>query len=487
MIELRTLEGERIDLSSSAITIELSNAFFAANTIPRSGFSYPIQLANTSKNRKFFRFFDLLETSPTHPQIPVFMRINGRFYAEATLHLGLTSGSFSGHLLLKTAAINDKLDNKLTDIPFQVFNIGGEGDLASKFYSSGNDWRKNPYVFPPVKNNDFFSSVDGDRILNYSMALAFLSNSPEKWAPLVPCFYLCYVLENIAGHLNLNLSGDFAQHADVQKIVIPNPVGIGLPYGITISAKNHLPPLSLKEFFRELSFFFGVVVSIAEGNLNISFKKAVFEHLEYIDWTGKKKTIISQEFASPRDGYLLSADAVTPNEKDEVIVGNGKLKMNTKIASLPFCSIPRYFNSIPEDKCKGVLLPAGFKAVEKTKDLYLKPGEVPTFPLRLLFCNNGTSNAGQFFNLKMSGRNGLYEFAHRGWMEKTHAARVIKMRVLLNGADLQQLNESKIIRLKSISGAVGECMWRRLTFSASEGQNILPAEVELIVLNPSKI
>lgn len=491
-----TVNAERIDLASTVITIEQSNTFFASNTVLRGGFSYPIQLAHTSKNRRIFKFFDLLETNPSHPQIPVFMRMNGRFHTEAILQLGMASGGFSGHLLLKNAAINEKLDaSKLTDIRFPVFDIGDRDALWNNMVStrSKNKSSETPYTFLPTKNNDFFSSVDPkqDRVLNHSIGLAFQQNSPDKWAPIVPYFYLCNVLENMARYLNLNLCGDFAQHADVQKLVITNPVGLGLPYGIKINAKNHLPPLPLKEFFKELSIFFGTTVRIADSDLNISFKKSVFDRPMYMDWTGKKMSIISQEFTPIRDGFHLSADAEGLDQKDEVIVGNGKIKINAKVASLPFCSLQGHPNPIPEYKCKGVLLPHGFKADEKTKDLYAKPGEPPNFPLRLLFCNNDgapkSSNTGHYFNLKMSGRNGLYEFAHSPWMEKTHAARVIKIRVLLNGADLQQLDESKIIRLKSISGAVVECMWRRLTFSASEGQNIIPAEVELVVLNPSKI
>lgn len=494
MIELMTIDGERIDLASSAITIELTNTFFTPNNIFKSGFSYPIQLANTTKNRRIFKFFDLLETDSNCTQIPVFMRLSGKFHSSATLQLAMSATGFSGHLKLEEASVSERLEHKLTDIPFLVFDIGTIDALWVKVYATRfkNNWREIPYTFLLIKNNDFFTSSDGgdDRILNNSQGQAFLPNSLKHWAPTVPYFYLCYVLENIAKYLNLSLGGDFAQHVDVQKLVIANPIGFGTNHNIKLSAKYHLPSLLLKDFLKELSLFFGLAITTTSNELNISFKKSAIEQPDFLDWTAKEIAIMSQEFSDAKDGFQITTE-YDEQKKDEVVVGKGKQKMNSKVASLPFCINQASPHPIPEEKRKGALLPPGFSADPRNKEYYVKPGEPPIFPLRLIFCHNdGTaksSNTGSCFNLTMSGKQGLFEFAHSLWMEKTHAARVVKARVLLNAADLYGLNEQKIIRVKSSSGAVVECLWRRITYSISEGQKMIPVEVELVVLNPAKI
>ena len=499
MIELYTIEGEHIELISSEVTIELNNSLFNDGVNFKGSLSYPIDIAGSPKNRRLFGFSDFLEVGFKKDGLQVQVRAGSKILKRGLLTISVSESGFAGHLKLDIGSISDKIrELKLTSLPFKSFLLGKNlNEVTTKLLESAKNtnWREIPYTFLPTKNPDFIADFTKNNAPNSPPPLinsfkngAFVFTD-LKSTPIVPYFYLSYILSAIAGWLGFSLKGDFSLHPAVEKIVIYNPHCISIhtinpiqsPSYQAYSAcgQNHLPPLTVADFFKALCSFFCCRIKIDDmaKELDISWKKTVFEKPSYRDWREKLIAITGQE-ASPAAGYTLTTQVAKkldggPPEKDEYILGDGKLKIELKAGTLDFISenIPgeTAFWKIPTDKRVGDIASGDF-------------------PLQFLFTNGFQKHPtsgfeSPSFNLKISGEKGLFNFSHKRWFYQTRGGKLIKAKFLLHENDIHALKDEDIIYIKSDSGVSVACLLKKLTFmSAIRNQTAVLAEAELIVL-----
>ena len=534
MIELQTLQGEKIDLLSNTVTIELNNSLFHDGAQFKGSFSYPISLAMSANNIRLFEFANQLETAIKHVAIPVRVRIGSVAFKKAMMSLSVGANSFEGVLKMGIDGVNERIrTKKISDIKFTTFYIGGRDTQIRESMiqaAKNTDWQKIPYTFFPVSNPSFcgnsrekVSSLMSRRVslvnemsyYNGFCRFDIPNAANNQHGQIVPYFYLSYVLNEIAKWLGFDLKGDFLNHPDIKNIVIYNINSTRLTRvsslgneqgnefnrakGMHIAPNNHLPSLTIAEFFKAICSFFGCHIWVDEKNhsLNISWKKSVFDKRLHLDWS-KKMIRVEDQRLSESGGYLLSGQVNGSSPKDEVVFGQGKNKLEAQAGTLEFITakVPGWVGDglqwqIPSDTQTGNIIDPLFSDLEN----YTEESTKKTFPLRFLFYKGLTaavqhpqcSTQGQYFDLKISGDKGLFKFSHQHWLENTRETKNIKVKLMLNGNDLNQLNDQNIIILKSNNGATVECILKKLTFTSSKDQTTAIADAELVVLDSVRI
>lgn len=506
MIELRTLDGEIIELQSSEITIELNNSLFNDGVNFKGSLSYPINIAGSPKNRRLLGFADQLEVSLKSANIPVQVRLSSKTFKQCLLKIGVSENGFVGSLKLDIGSINDHIrELKFTDVPFKSIQLGnGITGIKNQMYKAAENtnWRVIPYTFFPVQNVDFFKDKKKDEqppLIN-AFKEEFVVSSPQDTTPVVPYFYLSYVLQELATWLGLTLKGDFAFNPLVGQIVVYNVSGIGSVADVKINAAQHLPSMRIADFFKALNSFFCVRIKVDDSRkeLDISWKKSTFEKPKYRDWREKLITVIDQQFQD-FDGYTISgqvdnsdSEKETIKKKDEVVFGPGKTKIEAKAGTLEFIPLPIDRYSTPTDKREGIVI--------QPNDTRIDTSTSSSIPLRLLFTTGCVdpknaaapkyprgSYVGESFDLKISGEKGLFNYAHQPWMNRIYASKIIKAKFLLDINDLNNLNDEDIIRIKSTNAVSVECLVKKLTFTTARHQNKILAEAELVILDTARL
>lgn len=518
MIELYNLEGEQFELASDEVTIELNNSLFNDGLSFKGSLSYPINLAFTAKNKRLLGFCDQLEVFFKTANMPVQVRFGSKAFKKCKLHIGVSEHCFVGSLKLDIGSISDRIrEVRLTEIPFKSFSLGTiPTEISSNMLTAAanTNWRNIPYTFIPTKNDDFLKNISASskekekaepEAQTPPLINSFLSSSfyfqDALCTPIVPYFYLPYILNQIAEWLGLTLKGDFSVHPDVEKIVLYNINGAVQNPDVKLTANKHLPDLLISDFFKALSSFFCCRIKVDDRQqfLDISWKKTVFETPIYRNWREKVVKVIDQRFCVD-DGYTLSSQKAggeqnaNQNPKDEVIVGAGKTKIEAKSGTLEFTrELMLYskteFWDIPMDKRAGNL------PIQPNSTNSSSQAKHSGFPLCFLFTQGIDGLSGKYpkasiegssFSLKISGNKGLYSYAHKAWLKRTFAARTLKASVLLNENDLHNLQDENIILIKSKSGVCVHCLIKKLTFTSFRHQTGVLTEVEMIVLDSER-
>lgn len=144
--------------------------------------------------------------------------------------------------------------------------------------------------FPTIVNESFYGTNGG--AISYGGRINdYLQTDPEIEgeyvdSPLVPMFFVSWVLKRIGEITGTKITGNFLTHPVWSKLILANlrEVEDG-----EITVKNHLPSLSLTGFILELrkianlKFDFNTV----EKTLNIDFWEDCLTAPTMADWTGK--------------------------------------------------------------------------------------------------------------------------------------------------------------------------------------------------------
>lgn len=503
MIELRTLNGENIDVNSTAITIELNNSLFNDGAVFKGSFSYPISLALSPNNIRLFKFANHLEVASKIVNIPVYVRVGCSVYKKALLQLSVGESTFEGTLKMDIGSISDSIRiTKLTEVPFKSHFLRG-GDVLKKNMldaAKNKNWQVIPYTFLPVFNPNFCGeSTDKKTPDNNSSINVYGVNGFDLpvWGvgglngtQIVPYFYLSYVLAELTKWLGFSLKGDFQTHPDVERIVIYN-LNSTFMGEMIIAANDHLPPISIGDFFKSLCAFFccRIKVDASKKEIDISWKKSIFIKPTYHNWHDKLIAITHHQLFDS-EGYTLSCPIDGGDDQqpvDKIRIGSGKKKIETNAGTLQFVEkkLENGNWKIPVDNRAGNISDPMFSRLSNYRIIEKRA----SFPLRFLFTEgivNGypkCTSDGAFFSLKMSGDSGLFEYAHKQWFQKTFESKILKARFLLTENDLNRLDDEDIIHLKSESGVTVACLIKKLTCTSYQDQNRFIAEAEMVVLD----
>lgn len=549
MFELKTLTGELIDLDKTDTTIELNNSLFNDGSKFTGSLSYPIDVSFTKRNKLLLGYAQAIETGVKATSIEVYAKIGGKSFRKCVLKVGVSDKAFDCNLEIDLGALNNYISNtKLAKIHFPTSHLGTtlpEIETNMMAAAVNLDWRVIPYTFFPVRNTQFTGEANSipsdypiwsedpenpvkvidpyakktdlinsvrveDGSVKFNVQTAFAT---EGLYHTTPFFYLPFILDKIASELGMILKGDFIQHPDVAKIVVYNVNDTFITrdnnfgfipeeqQGVFFSAADHLPDITISEFFKILCAYFCVRITpdIDGGELNISWKKSTFEKPVFLDWSEKLIQIRKQNFEIS-EGYTLSAevdklDIDKVQTTESIVVGAGKDKIDIKAGTLRMQEEPMldtgYLWNIPIANHPGNIVDPIFRELENYKQV----DNLNAFPVRFMVARGMATYGANPIPYPMGSQVGseisislskLNDFAIKPWFSRTYATKTATASFRLTPADICALEDDQIILFKGENGTTVQAIYEKLTFT-TKGEQQIAAEMDLMILDSAYI
>lgn len=333
MIGINIIGKGLLDLqSTTAVTFELISPLFK-DSVAETGYSYPLEIALTEKNKKLLGFLDRLDIAQDFTPYPCVFSLDGIQLFEATLNIT----NVNPHTKKAQAfLLSYEFDTEELDTPLRNIPLGGIRSIVPGLYASmhlhANDLLTatsdtNDYCFAPTYNalfyddrdinsgvvaphtyskvinlwdfhaQSYFFPVDENQILQDNVGAHYVLDTaplfveyPPKQSTFVPYFFVVSVLKYIAEYLgDYSLTGEWVADDAIKKLCIYNTFSLDsissltfTPFGpipfyksdADIDPKNHIPDVTITEFLNGIAAMFNlsVIISPKEKSLKIDSK-----------------------------------------------------------------------------------------------------------------------------------------------------------------------------------------------------------------------
>ncbi len=431
MIEIR-IEGKTVDMApDTSLALELVSPYFGFDAIEPSRV-LPFTLPFTPTNRKVFRWFEKPESTVARSQT---------YYAEKYSDSHCLEKGIVEVLDVSEAGYNLVFIKNLSDLFGEYGNDSlnklplGSEPIPSVF-GINQDPNTDKYCWPTVVNNQFYgTNATSVRVNDYN-GTAYVSGGP-----MVPMFFVKWLLLKIATLCNFEIDGDFLNHSTWQRLIIYNTYSLDGQMAIVYN--NHLPELRVMELFIEIRKMLCLTFDFDMGNrrLTIGFMDDVLSAPTATNWNAKNKWATNKRplretrlelscIPDSGDGltktpsvavdkYLAPFDALNPREQI--------FKIEIK------------FSSLKIDQATGL-------PVAEQVGISPQYGQMTNkFSPRLLFYDTANLASAQYLTntLYITGANGLHQkrwAVYEAWRKQTFET---KQKVWLTSADLVKFKFNK--------------------------------------------
>ncbi|RYC69827.1 MULTISPECIES: hypothetical protein [Spirosoma] len=435
MIAITNDQGEALQLDpGQEVITEQAVAWLSDDELPAE-FSYPIQAPLNDHNRRFVRFGYRPDAARPLGELAVRVEMQGVLYRRCRFGYRLQGGKLTGFLKLDSAEFYDRIRNLtlLEALPDRI-NLG-DGLISGQTIPIATRLRQIaemppgqfPLTFFPIRNDGFFeSALDAVKVpgfvrqpyVNAWEALTgggygFRTDTLKsgqlaltRGYPVVPFFYLSWVLERIMALAGFRLESDWLASPEAQRLVIVNmtalPIWTGgqlltggintLLVGHTVTAGQHMPDMSVSDFLKAIKGRFGLAFTF---NANDRICRLV----RFVDSVAQPPLLDLTPYQSgPYDctdpfgkgyrviDYVDSADSLYKTEKGELLqpapltIGDGQQLLNLRVGTTqlsyeastlapknsPASAAGRWF--VPIVRQPGNLLDEAYKASEHYLD-----------------------------------------------------------------------------------------------------------------------
>lgn len=221
-----------------------------------------------------------------------------------------------------------------------------------------------PFVFPTIYNPDFYSEDNKifSKYINFFDGIIYKENTykrPTEWT-LVPMLSLHFVIKKILNAMDYTPSGAFFVEQSFKNLIIENTKSIDKQcemldwvfnvYQLKFNFNEHLPDISIKDFFDEIKNYFGLAIeyNVITRICDFNFIEPVIISNDNEDYSEKVGREISLETSmikkiqfSYDNSYVLEEDKNheinLPIPLDSVVESNPEIytTIKSKISSLP--------------------------------------------------------------------------------------------------------------------------------------------------------
>ncbi|MFZ4569741.1 MAG: hypothetical protein ACOYM0_01270 [Bacteroidales bacterium] len=315
------INNKSVELPSDfSLTMNLKSPIFG----DVGSYSYPFRIPNTPRNAIAMGFRHRVPSigDPYQVDQGVFRWKGLNLFGGSVKMRILNSTSFEGNIFEGSGDFNYQVKNK----SLQNYNFG------TQTFSSENEamtwinacrsmmYPQRPCAFPQIFNKSYFEQEPvGSDLLNYNFYwipddLIHAIAIGGQRTPIIPMVYLRYVLDTLIAQMGYLLDDSFfTSNSAFNKLVFYNSVSINndpntiFPYNLlNIYYNNHLPRITLSDFFTGLEAFFNIrfFVNNTTKTIRIIPVKNIVTDLSYIEFS---KNIVSVS-TEPQDqilGYTL--------------------------------------------------------------------------------------------------------------------------------------------------------------------------------------
>ena len=277
MLDIR-IQNKSLDLGKVSVTFQLTSPIF--NEV--GSFSYPFTLPNTSKNKMLLGFLHRVNNStyPVAAMADIF--VNGLFWKNGELYV---TESNKDYIKVHFTLGEGYFYNRINVLGLKDLDLGGSRNVADYSGAGVNDvfslaYNSNypdcDFTLFEINNRNFYKDTDYHEIHNNYDNLAvnkydkdLLMNVENN--TFIPFVYLNYVIKKIFSQLNISINYNFIDFdSEFMQMVIYNNVGVNtfIDDAGTISIRqnesfdllNHVPDISVSEFFKVLQNTFGIYI-----------------------------------------------------------------------------------------------------------------------------------------------------------------------------------------------------------------------------------
>lgn len=438
------INGKLVETAENeSIELDLVNPYLIYDRIQRSAIKSPT-FPGTSRNHQVFKY----AYEPTNGV--GFPEFNWKHYLDGDLiregFFRLKEATLQGY----AGEFDDRTDQFFGDFQFKILSELNFGTLARQLPASGEVSVSGQlaYCLPSVINPDYYGTnqTSYTGYMNGYQTGQYVANSPK-----VPMFFVSYIIQKIAELTNTTITGNFLTHPTWSKLLLFNT----RESGEVITVANHLPSLSVIDFFMELRKLPNLMLDFSAVNrtLKIEFWEEKLAAPTVLDWT--KKAVLGEiKIPETKTRLQLSYDLDTgdgrmkdkPVQVQDYITPEQEGFIYSDIAA-----VRSRFSTLLTDASTGLAVCQQIGVTEAFAQLTNR------FAPRLLFwhgvtnayprATNELNNTSLFWN----GTNGL---AAKSWQE-TEAWRrnqfYLKKNFVLTGADLATLDFSKKIHVNGVN------------------------------------
>lgn len=302
---------------NSKISLEMNSSVFD-DELFNGAYSLPVDFELTNPNIKALDFRHIIQNKELlETPIPIYLDIENNPYKEAILRLDFSSNKkISGFIQID----NGSIASDITEVKINNIDLGGERFIGNNYadklahFNGKAQMLANvdQYTFFPIYNPNFFGAPDDtlngqfsadSKVLNKFDSGSFLSNPDvlgvgDRYAySFVPMVSLVYLIEQCCKAIGYRATGTFLANAEIKSAVIYNTTAIDkmvLSLGQHtnvhqdyINLINHVPEMSIADFFHELRNFFFVDIQTNSSSKTIDFKtlREIHEDEIYVDWS----------------------------------------------------------------------------------------------------------------------------------------------------------------------------------------------------------
>lgn len=436
-----------VDLGpNAAVQLSLPNGHLLYVTIEGPRANFP-SLPFTPNNQRIFKFWEMPQAGGDLEEYRCSQYHAGELIQDGYFYLSdaSTSGFVGGFSARLGKFFGDFQNTLLSEIDFG--SIALPGVLTPVVQDGGVD----AVCFPTILNPTYYGqNAYGGHVNDYTLGA-------YTGAPQVPMVFVSYLIQRIATMTGTTIDGSFVTDPTWQQAIFYNTRALDGAPSVTIA--NHLPELTVVEFFLELrkllnlSFVFDTITS----RLTIGFWDDKLRMPTQIDWS--KKAVkggnkIPEFNTRIQLSYNLdSSDALMKNRPAAVAdhltaemsgLQNGIAKLSTKFSTLLVDS----GTGLATAQQLGATTVYGQQANKFSPRLLFWNGIVSSYP-RALPTLNATS-------LYWTGVNGL---ASKYWAQ-TEAVRTrqfyLKKSFVLNESDLATLDLSRKIHIDGVDYLIAQ-------------------------------
>ncbi len=307
-----TDNGIALDVSpDSKLTVEFVATTFNEETVLKGSYTYPVTFPPTEKNDKALGYGRFLENRLGRKSIDVNISLLGMSWKRARLEYDISAkGNYDGYLIVDNSLVADLMrDKTIAEVFTTTINskfvshksirIDGPGaGINDKIVAINSSIGVYPFCMPtyfnPMATGALKSKSDGSNDIDFEKSVIndFSDGYTISGNSLYGAFfYLTWVIKEVCSFLGFQAEGSYLNDSFIKSLIIDNTgtrTGDDILANGTINPAQHLPKLSIADFFKALRNDHRVLIYFDSQTNKAYFEKAtkILSDVDRLDISG---------------------------------------------------------------------------------------------------------------------------------------------------------------------------------------------------------
>jgi hypothetical protein len=278
MIDIR-IDGESADLlPTTSLVLERFNPLLDFEKVQGSRV-YGFNLPDTPINRRLLGYFYQDQVGYKSRRFRCEKYVGGQRVEDG--YVMVQDVDAPGFSLYFTQDLNE-IFGDYQQVPLSQLSLGREAVVAQPVAAANH--LTDRYCYPTIQNPAFYGN-QGVPMFN-GLVNEYSANSYNMVAR-VPMPFLRWIVGQFSALTGWSFVGDFWKDADLQRLILFNLYG--LDEQTTISAKNHVPGLTMPQLIIDLRRLFNLYLEfdLSRKVVTMDFADKILATGDVVDWTDK--------------------------------------------------------------------------------------------------------------------------------------------------------------------------------------------------------